>query len=190
MQRDLAALLPDHPAVLIASPLAREAVLALTTPPAQGRPHRTPEQTMRLRTVVLDEVAPSPEQPLHLPLPRDPRLRHVARVVTADVSTPLTLTDVARLVGSSERTLSRLFHEELGMGYRQWRTQFRVHEAMVMLASGAPVLRTGTACGWRNASAFTEAFKQLTGQTPGEYRTSTGGGFAGASRQEADSPLR
>ena len=174
LESRLAAPLPDHPAVLIASPLAREAVLALTAPPTPGRPVRTPEQNLQLRTVVLDEVGPSPEQPLHLPVPHDPRLRQVAEVIAADLATPLTLGEIGAAVGSSERTLSRLFREELGMGYRQWRTQFRVHEAMVMLASGRAVLQTGTACGWRNASAFTEAFKRLTGQTPGEYKKSLG----------------
>lgn len=166
----LAGYLPAHPAVLIMTPLAREAVLALTEENGLAGGRRGTEQCARLRRVVLDEVGPSPEQPLHLPVPRDSRLRQVAALIAEDLSRPVTLDEIGRRIGVGERTLSRLCREELGMGYRQWRTQHRLHRAMVLLAEGRPVLRASAECGWSNASTFSEAFKRLVGQTPGEYR--------------------
>lgn len=57
------------------------------------------------------------EQPLHLPEPRDGRLRAVTHLIESDVSSPANLTTLGHRVGASERTLSRLFHAETGMSF-------------------------------------------------------------------------
>jgi AraC-like DNA-binding protein len=163
----LAGLLPPHPAVLVVTPLAREATLALSS--AADRPTAV---RSRLRRVLLDDLVAAPEQPLHLPEPSDDRLRAVTRLVEERLSWPANLADLGRRVGASERTLSRLFHAETGMSFPQWRTQLRIHRALLMLADGTSVLETATACGWSNPSAFIETFHSLVGQTPGRYQRS------------------
>jgi AraC-like DNA-binding protein len=160
-----AASLPAGPAVLAVTPLAREAALALTS----GRP-RDAAARARLRGVLLDELTTTPEQPLHLPEPRDDRLRAVTRHVERHLESPDTLAHIGRRVGAGERTLSRLFREETGMGFRQWRTQLRIHRALLLLADGRSVTDTAVACGWANPTAFIDAFTALVGQTPGHYR--------------------
>ncbi|MFJ4173559.1 AraC family transcriptional regulator [Microbacterium sp. NPDC089696] len=163
----LAEALPTGPAVLVATRLAREAFLAMTS----GQP-RSANALEHLRRVLVDEVVTAPEQPLHLPEPHDARLRRAARVVEDDLSTPLTLREVAARIHATERTLSRLFPLETGMGYRQWRLQLRVHRALVLLAEGASVTDTAAACGWATTSLFIQQFTPLVGTTPGRYRLS------------------
>lgn len=165
----LARALPSTPAVLIASSLAREAVLALTS----GEPRSTPARD-HLRRVIVDEATTAPEQPLHLPEPRDVRLRAVAREVERDLASPQSLTQIAQHLGAGARSLSRLFREETGMGYRQWRLQLRVHRALVLLAQGATVTDTAAACGWATTSQFIAQFSPLVGMTPGQYRSRPG----------------
>ncbi|WP_255595818.1 AraC family transcriptional regulator [Cellulomonas sp. C5510] len=165
----LAAELPPRPAVLVATPLAREAVLAATAGPP--RPAAATEHLLR---VVVDEATAAPEQPLHLPEPRDRRLREVTRIVDRDLAAPVSLQDVATAVGVGARTLSRLFRAETGMGYRQWRLQLRVHRALVLLAGGASVTDTAAACGWATTSQFIAQFTPLVGTTPGRYRAGDG----------------
>ncbi|WP_326837504.1 helix-turn-helix transcriptional regulator [Amycolatopsis rhabdoformis] len=167
MDAELAALLPAHPAVLAVTPLAREGVLALT-----DTDRRPPEVLARLRRVVIDELVAAPEQPLHLPEPADDRLRAVARLAEQDLSSSATLAELGHQVGASERTLSRLFHAETGMSFPRWRTQLRVHRALLLLADGVSVLDTAVACGWANPSAFIAGFSALVGQTPGRYQRS------------------
>jgi AraC-like DNA-binding protein len=164
---EVAARLPAHPAVLAVSPLAREGLLALTV--ARG-PERPPEGVRRLLDVVVDELALAPEQPLHLPEPADDRLRALTRLLHADPGMEAGLVELGRQVGASERTLSRLFHDELGMGFRQWRGQLRLHHALTLLAAGRSVTDTATACGWSNPTSFIEAFTAVLGETPGRYR--------------------
>ncbi|MEU5092019.1 helix-turn-helix transcriptional regulator [Streptomyces sp. NPDC021356] len=163
----LAVQLPDRPAVLSTTPLAREALLSLTDPHPVAR---TGAARDRLRHVVVDELGPAPEEPLHLPEPQDPRLRELARIMEEDPATTATLGELGRSIGVGERTLSRLFREEMGTGFTQWRTQLRVHRALVMLTAGAGVLETAHACGWSNPSTFINSFTALVGQTPGRYR--------------------
>ncbi|WP_182358574.1 AraC family transcriptional regulator [Tomitella gaofuii] len=157
--------LAPQPKVLVVTPLVREALLALTDGSDRAASMRT-----LLRAVIVEDALAAPEQPLHLPEPRDDRLRAAARIVEDDLSAPVGLDEVGRRVGASARTLSRLFHAETGMGYRQWRTQLRIHHALVMLAEGTPVLDVAFRCGWSSPSVFIAAFTTLVGQTPGGYQ--------------------
>ncbi|MFF2139062.1 helix-turn-helix domain-containing protein [Streptomyces sp. NPDC058193] len=56
------------------------------------------------------------------------------------------------------------------MTFYEWRTQLRVHHALVLLADGHDVTRTAHACGWANPSSLIAAFTKITGSTPGAYR--------------------
>ena len=49
------------------------------------------------------------------------------------------LAELGRRVGASERTLFRLFRDEVGMGYTVWRSQLWLLLATLMLAGGRTV---------------------------------------------------
>jgi AraC-like DNA-binding protein len=153
-----------QPAVIAVSGLLRELILALTS--ATRRPEAL---RRRLEQVTLDQLLESPEQPLHLPEPRDDRLTAVTTLLHADPADRSTLAQLGQRVGASERTLSRLFHADLTMSFHQWRTQLRVHHALILLADGHSVTYTAAACGWANPSSFIDAFSRTVGQTPGRY---------------------
>jgi AraC-like DNA-binding protein len=170
----LARLVPDHPAVFLASGLAREVLLALTGPRTDhdAAPEYSRSARSRLLRVLVEELREAPEQPLHLPEPRDDRLQAIARMLRESPADNATLAELGRTIGASTRTLSRLFHNELGMTFYEWRTQLRVHQALVLLAEGHDTTRTAAACGWANTSGFIAAFTHIIGTTPGRYRTS------------------
>jgi AraC-like DNA-binding protein len=162
---ELCGALVTHPCVFAVGPLLREAILALI-----DRREVRPGAYERLRAVVIDELAETPEQSLHLPEPRDDRLRAVTDLLHADPGRGATLVELGRTVGASERTLSRLFHTELGMSFHRWRTILRIHHALVHLTGGRSVTDTAMECGWSNPSSFIEAFTEVVGQTPGRYQ--------------------
>jgi AraC-like DNA-binding protein len=161
----LARLVPEHPSVFTASGLAREVLLALT-----GTRDYDRAALARLRRVLVDELHEAPEQPLQLPQPRDDRLRAVARKLYENPADNTPLAELGRAIGASARTLSRLFHDELGMTFYEWRTQLRVCHALVLLADGHDTTTVAHACGWANPSGFIAAFASLVGTTPGRYR--------------------
>ena len=161
----LARLAPAHPAVLLTSGLAREVLLTLTGTRLLDRGARA-----RLHRVLVDELREAREQPTHLPEPHDDRLRAVARILAGNPADTSPLATLGRQVGAGARTLSRLFHDELGMTFYEWRTQLRVCHALVLLAEGHDTTRVAHACGWANPSGFIAAFTTIVGTTPGRHR--------------------
>ncbi|AWK07589.1 AraC family transcriptional regulator [Streptomyces spongiicola] len=154
----------DGPAVLSVSPLLRELIIEHTRTEDDDSPEGT-----RLRAVLLDQLRISVQQPLHLPTPADPVLRRVCALLSADPADSRTLALLGREVGASERTLSRLFAGDLGMTFPQWRTQLRLHRALVLLAEQTPVTQVANRCGWSSTSAFIDVFRRAFGHTPGTH---------------------
>ncbi|MGW2014373.1 AraC family transcriptional regulator [Streptomyces sp. NPDC001927] len=155
----------DTPTVLAVSPLMRELILAYTRSPEDTGPARG-----RLLAVLRDELRSSPQQPLRLPAPTDPRLVAVCTILRADPADPRTLAELGAATGAGERTLSRLFRSDLGMTFPQWRTQARLYHALRLLADGIPVTTVAHRCGWSSPSAFIEVFRHAFGYTPGAHR--------------------
>ncbi|MFF7942360.1 AraC family transcriptional regulator [Nocardia gamkensis] len=168
----LARLVPTHPAVFTASGLVREILLTLTGSGDGDRVAGGHERAARarLRRVLVDELREAHEQPLILPQPHDDRLRAVARILHRNPADNTTLAELGRAIGAGARTLSRLFHNELGMTFYEWRTQLRVYHALVLLADGHDTTYVAHACGWANPSSFIAAFTGIIGTTPGRYR--------------------
>ncbi|MFE7274106.1 AraC family transcriptional regulator [Streptomyces sp. NPDC057623] len=160
----LASLGLDAPTVLAVDPLLRELILAHTRDPADDTPERR-----RLLAVLCDRLRASPQQPLRLPTPTDPRLAEVCALVHADPADPRTLSALGAATGAGERTLSRLFRSEFGMTFPQWRTQSRLYHALRLLAEDIPVTTVAHRCGWSSASAFIDVFRRSFGYTPGTH---------------------
>ena len=170
----LARLAPGHPAVFMVSGLAREILLALTGPRNYDRAARHYDRAAlaRLRRVLVDELHEAHEQPLQLPEPHDDRLQAIAEILYQQPADNTSLAELGQAIGASGRTLSRLFHDELGMTFYEWRTQLRIYHALVLLADGHDTTHVAHACGWANPSSFIAAFTSIMGTTPGRHRTS------------------
>ncbi|WP_030432462.1 AraC family transcriptional regulator [Allokutzneria albata] len=150
-----------EPTVLSVGPLLRELILAYTRAPHDDSPERR-----RLRAVLLDQLRASPQEPVHLPAPTDPRLRALCHVLREDPADNRTLAELGKEIGASDRTLSRLCKADLGITFPQWRTQLRLHHALVLLADDLPVTAVAHACGWSSASAFIDVFRRTFNHTP------------------------
>ncbi|MGW7542355.1 AraC family transcriptional regulator [Streptomyces sp. NPDC054770] len=155
----------NQPTVLRVSPLLREILISYSSldPSDAG----TARRQARLRAVLLDELEPVAQPPLHLPAPHDDRLTAACALVTADPGAHRDLAAVAGEVGVGRRTLSRLFAQEFGMSFPQWRTQVRLELALRLLAEGTSVTATGHRCGWSSTSSFVDVFRRHMGYTPG-----------------------
>lgn len=156
--------------VLVVSPLLRELISALDALPA----HRPRQREERLTGLVLDELAQADTQALGVPLPHsqtgDKRLRALCEAVLRSPSERPTLAQWAADVGASERTLARLFRDELGTSYQQWRQQAILAHALPLLARGLPVSHVAAASGYASDSAFTAMFKAAMGAPPSQFQ--------------------
>ncbi|MGX1545510.1 helix-turn-helix domain-containing protein [Streptomyces adustus] len=154
----------ERPTVIAVDALVRELLIALTGTDL------TQTESRHLEAVLRDRLRRVTAQPVALPSARDRRLADACRLIEENLRHPYTLAQLADQVHAGERTLSRLFRDEFGMTFPQWRTRARILNAMVMLAEGASVTDTAHACGWATTSAFVHAFAQTMGRTPGSYR--------------------
>jgi len=158
--------LPQSCCVVNVTPLLRELILAaIELPPLYPLGGREE----RIAALILDEIGSSSTAPLHLPEPRDPRLRRIAAALRADPADGRTLFDWGREVGASARTLARRFQAETGLSFGQWRQQARLLEALVRLAGGASVTAAAFDLGYDSPSAFIAMFRRALGATPGRY---------------------
>jgi AraC-like DNA-binding protein len=82
-----------------------------------------------------------------------------------------TLAGWAAEMGASERTMARLFRDELGTSYQQWRQQVVLAHALPLLARGASVSQVAAATGYASDSAFSAMFRSAMGQPPSHFQT-------------------
>ena len=161
--------------VMVVSPLLREAIHALDT--VAERP-LTAAREQLLSAMVLDEITHADRQALGVPLPHpqtgDKRLRALCEAVLRAPTARATLAEWAADVGASERTVARLFREELGLGYQQWRQQAILAHALPLLARGQSVSRVAAASGYASDSAFSAMFKAAMGQPPSHFQNKIG----------------
>ncbi len=155
----------SHCRVLDASPLLREIVREL----AASEPHWEPARTALLTPLLLDELRRAPTLHLGLTLPRDKRLRRLCEALLAAPQQHALLADWARTVGASERTLARLFREELGTSYRQWREQALLAQALQLAARGRPMGLIAFDLGYASASAFSAMVRRSVGSSPRRF---------------------
>lgn len=156
-------LIGDDCRVLNVSPLLRELILAL------AQLDEPCQRESLLADLILDELAQSATLPMRIALPNDKRLKILCETLIDDPASQLTLKEWAQRVGASERTLTRLFEQELGMTFSQWRQQMRLAHAAPLIARGLPLSQVALELGYASQSAFSAMFKKTFGQSPTEF---------------------
>lgn len=157
--------------VIVVSALLAELVAALDSLTALD----SAEREQCLSRLIQDEITRAPTQALGVPLPHaergDKRLRALCDAVLNAPAARATLAEWASDIGASERTVARLFRDELGMSYQQWRQQAVLAHALPLLARGVPVSRVAAASGYASDSAFSAMFKAAMGQPPSQFQS-------------------
>ena len=165
----------DRARILAVSPLIREMMIYALRWPID-RPHGDDTSDGFFRTLAdLVIEALDHEAPLSLPSSEQPIVA-AAMAYTKMHLRSATVEEVSRAVAVSERTLRRLFQDELGLSWRTYLLHARMLRAMALLASpGQSVQDTSTAVGFDSVSSFTRAFTQFSGETPSTYRKRVAG---------------
>ena len=157
--------------VLEVSELLRTVVREMPTDPDDGAPP-PPELLHRerhLSALILDELRRASSVRLGVDLPRDKRLRHLCEAVLADPTRHDTLADWARDTGASPRTVARLFRQELGSTFTQWRQQVILARAVALAAGRKPINQIAAELGYNSPSAFSAMVRRAVGLAPGRF---------------------
>jgi AraC-like DNA-binding protein len=155
----------DAEFVVRVSRLLHEAILALF----DGR--NDPERTGLLVRLALLELHHAEDSTTFIPLPHEPRCRRAADIVLGDPTGSHEIETLARTVGTSARTLSRLFASETQLSFKSWCQRARIAAAIEKLSMEAnvSVKQLASDLGYASVPAFSHAFRQVTGKTPTEF---------------------
>lgn len=166
IRSDAAVGLAEHCRAIAVSPLLRELIFRAVT----FSPHYAPDSPEgRLMAVILDEIREQPDAPLNLPLPRDRRARRVADALVADPADGRPIEEWASVTGASARTLARIFREQTGLSFGQWRQRRRLLTALERLAAGEAVTVLALDLGYSSPSAFAAMFRRALGHPPSRF---------------------
>ncbi|WP_460274847.1 AraC family transcriptional regulator [Celeribacter sp. ULVN23_4] len=156
--------------------LPKEVTVMRTTPLLRGVVDRmvdgelTRAETRRLAWVALDEIGRLRPAAMHLPGGRDPRLVAAMGIFLRHPEERRGLAEIAHEVGTSERTLARLFVAETGKTFRDWRARRRILFALERLEQGESSTELAAHLGYSSPSAFIAAFKRDLGAPPSAFR--------------------
>src|SRR5579864_8843792 len=99
------------------------------------------------------------------------RLRRIGELVQAKMEDELSLDEMAQSVGLSTAHFARMFRKSTGETPHQFVLRQRLERAKAMLrAPAARVLDVAVACGFKTQQHFAQAFRDLWGTSPTEYR--------------------
>lgn len=102
----------------------------------------------------------------------NPHIRKALRYIAENYTQKLTIAHVAEKVGISANYFSSLFHQTVGVSFREYLSQVRVEESKrLLLYTEFSLADIAAAMGFPDQSNFTKVFKRITGISPGKYRS-------------------
>ena len=98
-------------------------------------------------------------------------VRHAIDYIYDHLHQSLKMDDLAKTEGLSPSYFSRLFAKEVGITVKAYILSVKIHTAENILQnSDYPISDIALSLGFSSQSAFTTAFRKLTGATPAAYR--------------------
>jgi AraC-like DNA-binding protein len=134
-----------------------------------SNPNVFTEQQNRIIEVFLGELSNLIPSTTFLPTSQDKRIKVVLDALMNDLSSKHTIEYYANKSCVSSRTLSRLFHRELGMSFGDWKMRLKLMESVKLLGEKRSVKEIAFELGYENVSSFVATFRKHFGKTPTKY---------------------
>ena len=156
--------------VLEVSELMRALACDLTTASDDATPPSAAQlaRERHVSALLLDELRRATVLHLRVDMPRDKRLHSLCEAVLHDPTAHDSLQDFAHNSGASLRTVARLFRQELGCTYVQWRQQVILAKAVQLGASGLAIGQIAVELGY-TPSAFSAMVHRAVGLSPARF---------------------
>ncbi len=100
-----------------------------------------------------------------------PEIEATIKLMEANISDPLSVPEIAKSIGLSQRKLERMFKKHMGCSVVQLGQLLRLQYARVLLTTTRMSIRdVSVASGFNSMSYFSQAFTKCFGRKPSEYR--------------------
>ena len=155
----------DECQVRAVSPLLRELIVrSMAIPPL----YNEKGADGRLMQVIVDEINQQQKLPFSLKVPADRRLAQIAGHLLDTLDESVSIAELGKRVGLSERSIIRLFPLETGLTLHSWRQQARLMHAFSLGEQGKPIGSIALELGYSSTSAFAKMFRKMFNQSPKE----------------------
>lgn len=153
---------PEDVRVSEVTPLLREVMVRIADgADAELIPH--------LAALLVHEIARTGSEHLCMAIPEDTRIAELASYLRDNPADRSSLSQWGRHLGMSDRTLIRQIRKQTGQSFRDLRRHARIMASLERLAGENPVTNVALDVGFESPSAFIQAFRSVTGMTPGRY---------------------
>ena len=100
-----------------------------------------------------------------------PALSRVIEYIGENYSRPVTITELASIVGLSVSALGRNFKKSFHLTPAQYINRYRISQACILLSEGdTSIAEIATECGFYDQSHFSRTFREIIHVTPASYR--------------------
>jgi YesN/AraC family two-component response regulator len=98
-------------------------------------------------------------------------IRQVKDIVKTHLHEEISLRNVAKQVYINHQYLSTLFKNETGMSFSKYIVNLRIEKAKKLLKdTNLKIYEISSLCGYMSTKQFTSVFKQVSGNTPSDYK--------------------
>ncbi|UPG94179.1 AraC family transcriptional regulator [Luteibacter aegosomatissinici] len=153
--------------VIAVSPLLRALLVEAVHVP---REYDTAGRDGLLMALLVEEIGRAPRVPLDLPLPSQPELAALCARFLEHPNVAEGIDAWAARLGMHRRSFTRLFRQETGMSFAQWRQQACLLAALPRLAAHEAVTEVALDLGYESATSFSTMFRRALGKPPSDYR--------------------
>jgi len=130
-----------------------------------------PSNQLVAETLLIDYLAPYFFTDNQVPLHKDPaNIRRVKQLISDQLATNHSLTDLAEVSGLSRYHLIRSFKHCYGLSPHAYQLDERIKQAKILLKSGYSLLDTSHALGFADQSHLQRNFKKRLALTPKQYQ--------------------
>ena len=167
-----AALMGQNCFIIRVSNLLHELLIRLNQITQVNAPNLISSQDISeaLQILIFEEIHSANLIPIQIPWPKDKRLLKICQALLHSPKHCKDLTHWADEIGTSSRTLMRMFQKETGLSYRAWIQQMHIAHALSKISNGESISQISEALGYTNPSAFSAMFKRHLGKTPQQFR--------------------
>ncbi len=101
------------------------------------------------------------------------RLRSMIAYINQHYTERITLAEIAKTAGVSEREASRCFKKNIGQSPMGYLIKYRLNQSKkLLLETGMAITDICQQCGFSDSAYFGKVFRRAYGMTPSEYRSS------------------
>ncbi|WP_131867222.1 AraC family transcriptional regulator [Biostraticola tofi] len=157
---------PSQCEVLNVSPLLHQLILSAHHLPERYHDDGRDETLIAL---MLHEIRLASPLPYFTPLPRHTLLAELCAAFLLQPHIHSTAEEWARSLNKSVRTFTRLFRQQLGLTFSEWRLKACLMQALADMSQGSSVTEISLNLGYESLSAFTTMFRKQLGFPPSVF---------------------